>query len=403
MNILFLSISTAVSDINNRGIYPDLLRKFAQEGHEVYIVSPYERRFNKKTNYTQNNNIHTLGVKTLNITKSNLIEKGIGTLLIEKQFKKAINKYFSNHHFDLILYSTPPITFGTLISYLKKKHNAKTYLLLKDIFPQNAVDLGLIKRESLLHKYFRKKEKKLYQISDYIGCMSPANVDYLIKNHNYLKNKNIEECPNSIELENFIDLTQFQINEIKSKFKIPNNVILVVYGGNLGKPQGIDFLIDILETNNQNKELFFVIAGNGTEFLKLSQWIKKRNPNNIILYESLPKQDFDQLVAISDITLILLSNKFTIPNYPSRLLTNLSFKKPILIACDQATDIGKIAEANGYGLTCYSGDIVSFNKNILRLAKDKKLREEMGISGFNFLKQNYTTQNSYNIIMKHFI
>lgn len=159
MNILFLSISTAVSDINNRGIYPDLLRKFAFEGHEVFIVCSFERKLRKQTNYINYGSVHILGVKTLNITKTNIFEKGISTLLIEYQFKNAINKYFYNYNFDLILYSTPPITFSNLINYLKIKYQAKSYLLLKDIFPQNAVDLGLIRKNGLIHKFFKKKKK----------------------------------------------------------------------------------------------------------------------------------------------------------------------------------------------------------------------------------------------------
>ena len=95
--------------------------------------------------------------------------------------------YFADIKFDLILYSTPPITFYKAIEYVKKRDGAKTYLLLKDIFPQNAVDLGMMSKtglKGLIYKYFRKKEKKLYAISDKIGCMSQANVDYVLK-HNH--------------------------------------------------------------------------------------------------------------------------------------------------------------------------------------------------------------------------
>jgi hypothetical protein len=159
MNILFLSISTAISDINNRGIYPDLLRYFSNMGHEVYIVCPFERRTQKQTSLKELDNVKTLGVKTLNITKSNPAEKLIATLLIEMQFERAINKYFNSVKFDLILYTTPPITFNSLISKLKTKHSANTYLMLKDIFPQNAVDIAFMKEDGLLHRYFKNKEK----------------------------------------------------------------------------------------------------------------------------------------------------------------------------------------------------------------------------------------------------
>ena len=85
MNVIFLSLSKLIRDINSHGIYPDLLRKFVNEGHNVYIVCPYERREHKVTELLENDNVHILCVRTLNILKSNPIEKGIATLLVEKQ------------------------------------------------------------------------------------------------------------------------------------------------------------------------------------------------------------------------------------------------------------------------------------------------------------------------------
>ncbi|MEG0808545.1 MAG: glycosyltransferase WbuB, partial [Alistipes sp.] len=166
-----------IKSIKSRGIYTDLMRKFRDEGHNVYIVTPYERQFGLNTELKIVDDVHILGVKTLNIQKTNFIEKGVGTILLEGQFKRAINSHLSNVFFDLILYSTPPITFTSVVKMLKKRNpNAISYLLLKDIFPQNAVDLGLFSKKSPIYLFFRKKEIGLYKISDYIGCMSPANV-----------------------------------------------------------------------------------------------------------------------------------------------------------------------------------------------------------------------------------
>lgn len=122
-----------------------------------------------KTRLIDSNEAKILNVKTLNIQKANYIEKGIGMLLLESQYMFAINRYWKDVNFDLILYSTPPITLNGVISQLKKKYNAYTYLMLKDIFPQNAVDLEFFSKTSLLYKMFRRKEKdfiKFQTISD---------------------------------------------------------------------------------------------------------------------------------------------------------------------------------------------------------------------------------------------
>jgi hypothetical protein len=86
------------------------LRVFIERGHKVYIASPVERRFGKKTTLVENKDYSTLNIRTLNIQKTNIVEKGLGTLLLEHQFYFAINKFYGNIKFDLVLYSTPPIT-----------------------------------------------------------------------------------------------------------------------------------------------------------------------------------------------------------------------------------------------------------------------------------------------------
>lgn len=170
MNLIFITLSN-INDISQRGIYADLMRKFRDEGHHVYIVSPCERRFEPHTEitesteklrdekphtdstdhtdsyigrYAQNYNkndikkytdstdkkswlmevdgVHILKVRTLNIQKTNVVEKGLGTLLMERQYKQAITKYLGDVRFDLILYSTPPITFTKVVRYLKKEN-----------------------------------------------------------------------------------------------------------------------------------------------------------------------------------------------------------------------------------------------------------------------------------------
>lgn len=400
MNILFLTL-VGSENINERGIYNDLMRKFRDNGHNVFIVSPYERRFNKKTKLFDYGSIKLLKIWTPNIQKTSIFEKGLTTLILENIFLKGIKKYFPDISFDLILYSTPPITFTKVIKYIKKRDNAKTYLLLKDIFPQNAVDIGLIKKNSIIHKFFRRKEKELYRISDTIGCMSLANVEYVIKNNQELDKNKIEVNPNSITPIN-IGVTQEEIRLIRKKYGIPLHSVLFVYGGNLGLPQGIDFLIDVLNDQKNKLDVYFAIIGSGTMFSKLKKWFDMNLPLNAKLYSQMPKSDYDNFLNCSDVGMIFLDKRFTIPNFPSRLLSYLEMKKPVILATDKNTDIGRIAEKNNFGLWSENGDLNTFTKNINKLKTDPVLRKEMGMNGYNYLLENYTTEHSYSIIMKHF-
>ncbi len=400
MRILFLTVFR-ITDISEKGIYTDLIRKFSGEGHDVFVVSPSERRYGKKTGFHTQDGVKLLSVRTPNFQKTNLVEKGISTILFERLFSAAINKYIPDEKIDLVLYSTPPITFTKLIAYCKNKYAAGSYLLLKDIFPQNAVDLGMIRKNGLLYNFFRRKERKLYAISDHIGCMSPANVNYLLSHNKTVSPQKVEICPNTVT-PSVVTLTNTAREAIRNRYNISAGATVCIYGGNLGKPQGIEFLLQVLQSNLNDPAVFFIIAGNGTAYAKTEKWFLQHTPDNALLKKTIPVREYNELVLSCDIGLIFLDRRFTIPNFPSRLLSYMECGLPVLTATDPNTDIGKIVEDNGFGFGCISGNIDEFNSKLALLVQNRSLRSEMGSRSRKFLEQAYTSDHAYQIIMDHF-
>lgn len=401
MRLLFMTIGD-IQSISDQGIYTDLLRTFQEHGHEVSVVCARERRFHQRTELKDECGIHILRVKVGNITKTNLLEKGISTLFISYQFKQAIKKFFGYHKFDLILYSTPPITIEKVVSYIKKRDGAISYLLLKDIFPQNAVDLGLFSKQSFIYRCFRKKEKKLYAISDFIGCLSPANVDYVRKHNSINESKKIELCPNSIEIQEDI-ITEEDRIRIRENYGIPQDRIVFIYGGNLGKPQGIDHLIQCLKSQEQKDNIFFVIVGAGTEYSKLERYKLESQPRHLRLLPMLPSADYKLLLMSCDIGLVFLDHRFTVPNFPSRLLLYLQARMPVFAITDPNTDLGSIIDKGRFGWWCESKEVSEFCISIDKILKLVATDEfyDFGLHAYEYLKQQYTTELSYKIIMDH--
>ena len=402
MNLLFLTLLD-FNSLDESNIYTDLLREFVKGGHRVYAISPVERCKKQKTVLKKERNVTILKLRIGNMQKINFIEKGISTLLIENLFVAGIKKYFSDVRFDLVLYATPPITFYKAIAYVKERDKAKTYLMLKDIFPQNAVDLGVLKKTGLkgiLYQYFRRKEKNLYAISDKIGCMSQANVDYVLKHNSEIKKEKVEICPNSIEV---IDrsVSDEEKRAIRKKNGIPNDRIVFVYGGNLGKPQGIDFLIECLKKEKENQKVFFLIVGSGTEYGKIKDFIKKEKPGNVMLMKQLPKEDYDRIVGSCDVGMIFLDHRFTIPNFPSRLLSYMQAKMPVLAVTDPNTDIGKVIVDGGFGWWCESNQIKLFDKMLNRICQSDL--EEMGQKGYAYLTEYYSVEKSFQMIISWYL
>lgn len=390
-----------MENIEDHTIYCDLLRCFRDHGHDVYTISPYEKNTGRETDYKHENGVHMLHVRTGNIKgTSNLIEKGIATLSIESIFIRNIKKYFNNVKFDLILYSTPPITFCNAVRFVKNRDDARTYLLLKDIFPQNAVDIGMMKKtgiRGLLYKFFRTKEKKLYSISDRIGCMSQANVDYVIKHNPEIDPDKVEICPNSIEVIDKSVSPEERI-AIRNKYDIPLDKIVFIYGGNLGKPQGIPFLMQCLESQKDNQEAFFLVVGDGTEYEKLEEYKRNTNQSNFKLMKRLPKEDYDAMVGACDVGMIFLDHRFTIPNFPSRLLSYMQAKLPVLACTDPNTDIGKVIIEGGFGWWCESDNTETFEKIVSEILKAGTAA--IGNMAYKYLQENYTVEKNYDLIQR---
>ncbi len=361
MNVLFLTIGRMES-IESHSMYPDLLRQFRDHGHQVYIVSPRERRTGKNTELVVDSGAHVLYVRIGNITKCNLLEKGISTLSVAHIFKIAIKKYFSKVKFDLVLYSTPPITLVSVVKWIKFRDNARTYLLLKDIFPQNSVDLGMLSKSGIkgvVYKYFRHKEKVLYALSDKIGCMSPANCEYILKHNLEVSKDKVEVFPNCIEPVD-MRISEDEKLSVRIKYGLPLNKKIFVYGGNLGKPQDVPFIIECLKASMVIGQAHFVIAGSGTDRHFLEDYVHEDEPTHVTLLGYLPKDEYDRMIACCDVGLIFLDHRFTIPNFPSRLLAYMQAGLPVLACTDPYTDIGRVITDGGFGWWCGSNDVQSF-------------------------------------------
>lgn len=402
MNVLFLTLAN-LEHLNGHSIYGDLLKTFVAHGHEVYAVCPREKRTGLPTELLESCGVHVLAVATGNIQKTSTIEKGLSTAAIEGQFRRAIKSGLQGIRFDLLLYSTPPVSLAGLIASLRRHEGLSTYLLLKDIFPQNAVDLGMLRKSGLMfpvYRHFRHDEEVLYRSSDYIGCMSPANRDYLLAKNPWLNARHVEVNPNSLIPEPLSKANRELISARRQDLGLPVDEKVFVYGGNLGKPQAIDLLIRALALNERDSAGFFAIAGDGTERPSLDLWFKTARPAHAKLYGFLQREQFDALTTCCDAGLVLLDHRFTIPNYPSRILSYMQAGIPLVCATDVATDVGTMAEVNGYGVACDSIDEHHLIDNCRQLSHEEM--DRMGENGRKFFLENFSSEISYQIIMRHF-
>lgn len=388
MHVLFL-MQTFINVNEAEAMYNSLVKEFAEHGHDVTVIASNEGK--EVTNLRKEGVAVVLRVSTLPILNINPILKGISSLLLPLLYFVALKKYLKFSKFDLIITPTPPITLTNLATRLKKKDNAKILLILRDIFPQNAVDLGMLSKKNPYYLFCRSLEKKLYRISDVIGCMSERNMDYLLMHNKGLTKERLCYLPNWIT----ISQTDSACNDtLLDRYNLVGKFI-VLFGGNLGAPQKVDNLIEFSKLHVEKKDLVILVIGKGTHKKYLEKQIEREGIDNIIILNYMKRSDYEHFISLSQVGFISLNEKFTIPNIPSRALSYYLYKKPIFAIIDQVTDFGEMLAADKSGFSCIYGEYDKYKELFNQLYYDPGLRNKMGENGYNALLNKYNPQLTY--------
>jgi len=385
MNILYLSAVPFKID-KNPSIYTDLIQELDNSGDQITVVAIDSSLKPFQVKKVRQKNIDLIYIGSFHLYNVNLFKKGLSMLSLPFFMRRAIKK-LDLKKFEVILYETPPITWAGIVKQIKKKNKIKSFLMLKDIFPQNAVDIGLMKKDGFIFKYFKRKEKLLYEISDYIGCMSKGNMDYVLKNNPEILKEKVCYFPNTKK-----DTGNEKINFEKEKLQF-------VYGGNMGLPQGVLNIAPAISYFKNDRNIEFIFVGKGTEWNKINEYFKEQK--NVKVLESLPREEYEKLLSSCDAGFILLDSRFKIPNYPSRTLAYLEKGIPIIAATDRNTDIKDLIQDNNVGLWSCSDDIDSLIKNIEIMKENKEKRKEFSKNARELFLKEFQVEKSVELLHKY--
>jgi glycosyltransferase involved in cell wall biosynthesis len=373
--------------------------EFVSHGHRVHVVGTLDKSDGEHGMPGEENQIRVLRVFSGQIRKTGYIKKASRLFSLGGKLWKAIKEHYKDEHFDLILGPTPPITLSILYKKLKKHYQAPFYLLLKDIWPQGSVDLKVFRKYSIPWIFFRIHEKRIYKLADYIGTMSPEGAKYILTKNKFLSAGKVEVNPNSIRPVKEVAVKPGQ--DIREKLGIPGDACVFIFSGNLGVGHGLHFVADAIKLLADYPKAYFVIGGSGTHYQYLEKRLAEHSARNALLYSWLPREDFEQLLATSNVGLIFLY-RYTSPQFPSRLLSYLEYSKPVLCAVNRETDIGSIVEESGCGKSVLHGELDDFIKAVKFFSEHPEKHKAMGKKGRELLMRNYTVTHSYEIIMNHF-
>ncbi|MDJ0304943.1 glycosyltransferase family 4 protein [Dehalobacter sp.] len=401
MNILIIS-DVYVPNANSSAILMrDLALSFVKRGMSVDVLTLLETNIEgmavqESLTIDSETEIRVLRVGNLKKKKVGLIRRGLSEILLPTSFYRGFKEYLSDRKPDIIVCYAQPITLERTLKKIKKRYGSKIYLVLRDVFPQCAVDVGAIK-QGLVFAFFKKIEKELYRVSDFIGVQSANDLKILSDDYSCYKDK--------IELKyNWIDVEPYEQKEIKRDFRNEFGIekrMICLYAGNIGKYQELTFLGELIERNQDKSDAVFLIVGSGSESVNLRE--KYGHLPNVMFKEFISPEDYPDLVRQCDIGLINLNRSLTVHNIPGKLMGYWSAKLPVLASINPGNDLFElIVDADG-GLCSITGDLESYLANFNRLYESRKLREKMGMSGYCFVQDHFSVDMARDKIIEHFV
>lgn len=391
MKVLFLSVSLPSLDSGSR-LFVQLINEFKRNGHNVYVSA--KGNDVHKTEIVIENNIPVLRIKSHDFTGvTSNVKKALAYQEYALKQRYYTKKFFKDEKIDLIISHSLPPELGYIVGGLKRHFKCPFYLIQTDFIWQDAVAFGYFGKKNPIALYYRFWEKKMFNEADYIGCPTKGNVDFIKQYYPKVEDKRFDFLPfwaNEIVVK--------QDNGLKEQMGLKDKFV-VIYGGSVGAAQRIEHIVELAETCKDYKDIVFVILGKGAYLDVIKGMVNDKGLTNVEFKTFLPQDQYLAFLASCDVGMIILNEKMATPNFPSKSLSYLNMRVPILAALDHSTDFGNYLEENNAGLWGYSDDIPTLKERLLSYYNSKELRERIKENGYYLFKNELTTAKAYERII----
>jgi len=381
-------------------LYYYLAKELLKRGHEVTVLTGIPRYNVDKSVYNyylgklKNNKyfseivegIKVIRVKLPFVERNQLFRRGIEHFEIASKLFKYSKLPLKN--VDISLVYSPPLTLYWTAKKIRKLTGAPYILNVQDLFPQYAIDLGVLKNKFII-SFFKNIEKKAYCSADLITVHSENNKKYV--------NNITEQQEKIVVVENWIDNNLITPGSKDNEFAIENQLtdkFVVSFAGTLGFAQDIEIIIKTANELKDYNEIVFLIVGDGVKKSESQILIEKYNLKNIVMLPTVTKEKYPLVLHSSDISLATLHKNVKTPTIPSKILSIMSAGIPIIASMNLNGDAPKLIEKANAGYTVPAGDYKSMSEKILLLFKNKELKEELGKNGRKYIEENLSVRTA---------
>lgn len=364
----------------------DLALELVAQGNEVTVCTP-DATLTSPFNIGEFEGVRVLRFKSGVIKNLSKVKRAINETLLPYRAWKALKVYFLNNHHDGIVYYSPSIFFGPLVWKLKAIWGCRTFLILRDIFPQWVVDNGLVRKNSPIHYYFKFFEAINYRAANTIAVQSPSNLAYF--------EKSTKAKRKFVVLYNWSSAARREkgLTCYREKLGLTDKIIFF-YGGNIGHAQDMMNLVRLAKSLTDFPVAHFLFVGNGDEVELISQSVSEGNIQNVTYLPSVNQNEYEQMLAEFDIGLFSLHKNHKTHNFPGKLLGYMKHSMPILGSVNKGNDLENIVVEARAGFITLNGDDLALTRNAIQLIESAHLRNQMGNNAYKLLGERFSVKTA---------
>ncbi|QXZ09314.1 glycosyltransferase family 4 protein [Comamonas sp. Y33R10-2] len=327
----------------------DLSREFVAQGHQLTVILP-SWEIKEDFLLEEMEGFQVLRLKSPKTKDVNYARRTLSEFLMPFFMKRGYRKSTLRHEkWDGVAWYAPSIFHAPFVKYLKKASDCKGYLIIRDIFPEWAVDMGLMGR-GIIYRFFSAVAHYQYSVADIIGVQTPGNLSYF---EDWKKNKRKK----LVVLQNWLADTKsgscsISINETKLVGRK-----IFVYAGNMGVAQGMDILVDLAEKLKDRRDIGFLFVGRGSEAKRLAEEARKRSLDNIEFKDEIHPDEIPALYAQCSVGIVSLDQRHKSHNIPGKFLSYMQSGIPVLANINPGNDLAELIRSEGVGVVCEDADI----------------------------------------------
>lgn len=327
----------------------DLAQELVRQGHDITVLVP-STEIDRPWVLETLNGVQVLRLRAPRTKDIGRVRRTINEALLSIAMWRGLRlSPLRDVRWEGVVWYSPTIFLGPLAGVLRRASGCRSYLILRDIFPEWAVDMGLLRR-GVIYGFFKLVERFQYSVADTIGVQSPSNFPYFTAWAGK-PGRRVEVLQNWLA----------DAEDVGCSISVADTPLagrtIFVYAGNMGVAQGMDIFIDLATRLRERADVGFLFVGRGTDVQRLRALAAERGLDNVVFRDEIEPHEVPGLLAQCHVGLVALDPRHTTHNVPGKFLTYMYAGLPVLARINPGNDLTALIEADGVGYA-YAGELV---------------------------------------------